>query len=99
MRFSEVIKSSVREFSMQFLVSAELKRRGDNISMTSTCGYSGKSLMAVFKTDMKRRSFVSSCYNTNQGTSILTERWRVVDGQKTKEQFDKYVRGFVGKYY
>lgn len=99
MGFIGVVKNAVTEFPMQFLASKELTTRGDYISMVSTNEYSGKSLMAVLWMDRERRYFVSSCHTTNEGTPICRERWRTVNGQNTKVQFEISVPDVVEKYY
>jgi len=80
LRFIGMLKTSTREYPMDWLTHVELPGgKGDRRGLTTVDAETGARLLAFVWADRDRRHFVTTCSNMQEGAMIDRYRWHQVD--------------------
>ena len=74
-----MIKSSTRQFPLQYLSSLELNRRGDHKALLCRDGNGDVEAIALMWVDRNRRYFISNAQSMEQAEPIYRICWRQLD--------------------
>jgi len=89
LRFIGVVKSSTRQFPVDYLSTVVLPNRGDYEGVINIDNTTNHKLLAFVWADRERRYFISNCSSLSPGIPYSRMRWRQVADVETDMEPDR----------